>query len=63
MVSWLPSLQGRFLSHLPTVDSGNDGGAELNKRKSVKGEEEQRQSTDRHIYPGTKEEGFLNKKK
>lgn len=51
------------MNHLSTVDSGNDGGAELDKRKSIKGEEEQRQSTDRHIYPGTKEEGFLNKKK
>ena len=51
------------MNHLSTVDSGNDGGAELDKRKSIKGEEEQGQSTDHHIYPGTKEEGFLNKKK
>ena len=39
MVSWLPSLQGRFVNHLSTVDSGNDGGAERDKRKSVKGKE------------------------
>lgn len=63
MVSWLPSLQDRFVRHVSTVDSWNNGTAKLHKRKSVKGEEGYRQNIDHHIYISRNEEEFLNKKK
>lgn len=63
MVSWLPGLQGRFVKHLSTADSWHNSEAELDKRKGVKGGEEQRRSIGHRIYTRGREEGFLSKKK